>query len=150
MRQLPHIFIGLSFSDFIWMKYLVCFVCFSATLQHSKRIWLLLPAFIGSLKIAYIFSGMEMCLMAEQAVPDVPYFKTTSSFQVKDWNGFKDTMTCSSLMIALWGFLHSAKSINFASWMLASRVLTFESRRMWKNWPFVVRNLGTFSHFWCR
>lgn len=51
-------------------------------------------------------------------------------------------------MVALWGFLYDAKNKNFASWMLASRVLTFVSGHMWKNWPFVPRNLGSHPSLW--
>lgn len=89
MSQWPHTFVGLSFSNFIWMKYLVfstvkkkrCFVCFSATSEarHYSTpsafdyFFLITSSFIVSLKIDHIFSGMEMCLMADQAVQDVPY-----------------------------------------------------------------------------
>lgn len=46
-------------------------------------------------------------------------------------------------MIALQVFLHGAKNNNSASWMLASRVLTFMLDHVWKTWPFVPSNLGS-------
>lgn len=46
-----------------------------------------------------------------------------------------DTITYSLLTIILWGFLHSTKSKNIASWVFPCQVTC-------GNWPFVPRNLG--------
>lgn len=73
-----------------------------------------------------MFSVEGKCaLQTEQAMQDMPYLSTTSFFQWKDWNGLKDTVTCSSLLKALCFCLPGTKNKNPESWMLAFHVRSY-------------------------